>query len=81
MLVRIHTMYCAVKLVMNAICKVFGMKYSPIFDTRLISCLVPKVSIDSTKYFHKHNFRNDHVVMKITKIFYYENLESYGTCL
>ena len=44
-------------------------------------CLVPKVSIDSTKYFRKHNFRNDHVVTKIMKIFYYENLELYGTKL
>ena len=47
-------------------------------DARLTLCLVPKVSIDSTKYFRKHNFRNDHVVTKITKIFYYENLELYG---
>ena len=49
-----------------------------LFDARLTSCLVPKVSIDSTKYFRKYNFRNDHVVTKITKIFYYENLELYG---
>ena len=28
--------------------------------------------------FRKHNFRNDHVVTKITKIFYYENLELDG---
>ena len=47
---------------------------------KLTSCLVRKVSIDSIKYFHKHNFRNDHVVTKITKIFYYENLELYGIC-
>ena len=71
---QIHAMYCAVKLVMNAICKVFDMKYSAI-DARLTSCLVPKVSINSTRYFRKHNFRNDHVV---TKIFYYENLELYS---
>ena len=49
-----------------------------LFDARLTSCLVPKASIDSTKYFCKHNFRNDHAVTKITKIFYYENLEPYG---
>ena len=49
-----------------------------LFDSRLTSCLVSKMSIDSTEYFRKHNFRNDHVVTKNTKIFYYENLELYG---
>ena len=74
MLVQSHATYYAVKLVMNTICKVFGMKH----DAGLTLCLVPKVSIDSIKYFRKYNFRNDHVVTKITKIFYYENLELYG---
>ena len=50
----------------------------------------PKRSIDSTKYFRKHNFYNDHVVTKITKIFYYKiwshtvyclNLLSVYTCM
>ena len=31
--------------------------------------------------FRKYNFRNDHVITKITKIFYYENLELYGNWL
>ena len=74
MLVRSHATCCAVKLVMNTICKVFAWNH----DAGLTSCLVPKVSFDSIKYFCKYNFRNDHVVTKITKIFYYENLELYG---
>ena len=28
--------------------------------------------------FRKYNFCNDHVITKITKIFYYKNLELYG---
>ena len=44
------------------------LEYSPIWrQTYLIH---PKVSIDSTKYFRKYNFRNDHVVS-------YENYENF----
>ena len=71
----------------NVLCREAGDEYymqsiwhenNHLFDARLTSCLVPKMSIDSIKYFRKYNFRNDHVV---TKIFYYENLELYGITL
>ena len=40
-----------------------------------------KCQLTAQNHFRKHNFRNDHIVTKITKIFYYENLELYGRML
>ena len=65
-------MYCAVKLVMNAIH--WKTKYLA-WNTHLFDA---RVSIENVnwqhKNFHKYNFCNDYVVTKIMKIFYYENL-------
>ena len=36
---------------------------------------------DKWKFLIYNYFYNDHVIMKITKIFYYENLEPYGNKL
>ena len=43
--------------------------------------IVPNTDIHNImtiENFCKYNFHNDHVITKITKIFYYENLEPYG---
>ena len=43
--------------------------------------LYRKCQLTAQNHFRKHNFRNDHVVTKITKIFYYKNLELHGISL
>ena len=65
-------MYCVVKLAMNAIC----WRTKSIWHEMLtyLTQIYLVLSIKNVNWqhrnFHKYNFRNDHVLTKITKIFY-----------
>ena len=58
----------------------YGLKYFSklVFDAKLTLCLWHLELSIETKFCKKY-FRNDCVITKITKIFYYENLELYGS--